>query len=996
MADPLLSDAEVMGAPPSRNLLSDAEVMGDGGRGGGVPVPGKKDVPDFIRPAVGANRAIAEMAGAPVDAATWVINHSPGTLLVNKGAEALGFKPPIPEIKDPVGGSESIKRAMGVVGANPDDVTPASTPTQHTLEAAGGGAAMMAVPGMALAAPAKMARSAQSLGVALGDILGAQTIDESISAFIGGTMGNLAVGAASGAGAHAAAEAAPEPYKPLAGVAGGLAAGVGAAGTLAAGRGAGAVTRDAVRAAIEPAEVRAARVIEARASEPGKFRQDLAEAVEEPPLVEGSQPTTFQATGDLGVGGYEREIAASPKGVPAFAARREEQNAARLEALGTVADPAADSAAVTDYVKSRLAALTDDHASNVATAARGVAESLARAGGDHFDNPAAYGDALRDPLAGMHQRAKDAASRLWRAIDPDMSTPVNSGPLEGFVTDLEAGIPKAARPPEGEEKAILDTIKGLGGEADFANMVALRSRLTDAMRDERAGGTPTVLRRLGMVLQGVDDTLAHTAGEIAEDPARRSDMIRNLQVEADAWLKTRKLNAGRSQTAEVAEAGRRVGAGDEGLGVPGQGAVPAAPRGQGEAGGQSGIPAGDQGAQAIGGHPPDVADRYAAARNATKEMKGLYESGPVGGVLASGPQYGSFKTTASNVAKNLFDSPERLQAFVDAAKGDPAALSAMQDYAAFSLRQAAVKDGMLSPSRLQKWMDDHGYALRQFPELAEKFADAKAAQTTMDTALGNQKQALIDFQTSAVKHVLGGTDPEVAVGKAMGNPEQFGSLVALVRGDPAALAGLKRAAADFMMSKAQSTAEAGTSGLPQINAATLQKFYLQNRSSLSKLFDADEMKAIESVTVDLQRANRSIAAVKVPGGSNTAQDTGGRGLSILQDVLQKYGGKAVGLAAGSTAGGPAGGAAGFLIGSAGDALMASRINNIEKAIVEMMLDPKMAQTWLAKVPAQSGEGTVAAFGRRLRTITANQVMREMDRETHQPGVPPAEQAVGVR
>lgn len=960
MAD-LLTDAEVMGQRPGAKLLSDADVMGAGrDKAATPPAPESRGL--AVNAAAGGNEAIASMAGAPVDAATWLINHAPGTILVNKGAEALGFKAPIPKIENPLGGSESLKRGLGLVGANPDDVK-AVTPGEHLARAAGSGAASMLIPG--LGAEVALTRTAKA-----GDSFIAAALD-----MIKGTgpTSNAAIGAASGVGADVAADAVPEPYKPLASMAGGLAAGVGAAGTMAAGGAAGGLVRDLTKAAIEPAELRAARQIEARASEPGKFRQDVAEAAEAPPLVEGSSPTTFQATGDLGVGALEREVAASPTGVAPFAARREQQNAARLEALGELADPAADAQVVTDYVRSRLAAITQEHDTKIASATRSVADALSQAGGQHFDNPAAYGEALQVPLSGLHQRAQAAASKLWRAIDPDMEAPVNVAPLKQGAADLMDTIARTAKPPEGEEAAILTAIGKLDDQADFGSMVALRSRLTEAIRDERKAGSPTALRRLNIMLGHVDDTLAKTAGEIAANPDMRQGLVADLKAEAQDWQANLEQRYG-------IRAGESAGAGDGGVAPGTTGRVSPAPGDQGQGGGQSGIPAGGQGVPATGGIAPDVAERYAAARGATAEMKGLYDNGPVGAALAPGARYGTFKMTASNVARNLFDRPEALQSFVDAAKGDPAALAPMRDYAAFSLRQAAVKDGMLSPAKYQKWMEEHGYALRQFPELADKFANVKAAQTTLDDAFAAQKAALTEYQTGAARRFLDGQDPTQAAGKALANPGEFAALAAHVSADPAAAAGLKRAVVDYMMGKALSTAESGTSGLPQINAATLQKFYLQNRKALASLFSDQELNNMERVASDLQRANRSIVAVKIPGGSNTAQDTGTRAMSVLQNVVQQHGGKAVG--------GTLGGTAGFIAGAALDALRAARMNRIDKAVTEMMLDPKMAALWMAKVPEKSGESVAASFIRRTRAAIADQVTNAVEEEKKAPAGTP--------
>ena len=270
--------------------------------------------------------------------------------------------------------------------------------------------------------------------------------------------------------------------------------------------------------------------------------------------------------------------------------------------------------------------------------------------------------------------------------------------------------------------------------------------------------------------------------------------------------------------------------------------------------------------------------------------------------------------------------------------------------------------------------------MRQFPELADKFANVESAQATLDNSLAAQKEALADYQTKAVSRLVGGQDPVQAVGKTLADPAQFSALVAQVRNDPAALAGMKRAVVDFMMGKATGTAEAGTSGLPQISGAALQKFYLQNHGTLSALFSNDELNSMGRVAADVQRASRSVNAVRIPGGSNTAQDTGSRAMSAIGKAINQYGGKAIGLAMGSFAG-PFGTAAGVAGGTVVDALRGARADSINKAVTEMMLDPKMAAAWLAKIPPKTSPGILNGFARQMRALSANQVAQAIAAET---------------
>ncbi len=855
----------------------------------GEPEATNKEVPLAARPLVGVNRSIAETAGLPVDLYSRYVGQPFAKAVTGR------------EQQDLPGGSETAKKALGLIGANPDDVRPANTPTEKILEAAGEGAGAMLVPG--LGAEALLARTLREM----------ETISSRLTKLIAGTgaRSNAAIGAAGGAAGEVAAGAVPDDASALgfsaqglkgaARLGGNLAGGGLAAGATSGAEATGRAVGSAARAATEPAELRAAQTILKRSDDPGALRQAAQEASERPPLVEGSTPTLFQATGDLGVGGLEREVAASQKGVPRFAAAREEQNSARLAELDRLQKSLpedADAGAVATAVQRRVQELETTYGERVA-AARTQLDDAFKAG---QLNEAEYGRALRQAPIRLRTDLEQAEDALWGAVDPDRVAPFNPANLRSGVDAIERAIPRTAKGAEGEERALYDVINGLDESTTFGDITALRSRLTDELRDRTA--TPTVRRRITMMLGEVDRAL------------------------------------------------------------------------------------GDAGTMA-----PEVLDRYAAARAATRDVKSRFGEGNVGAILKEGDREG-FRMTASNVAGNVFDRPEDLRAYLGAVGNDPAARATLEDMAAFSLRKAAVRDGMMSQSKYQQWMADHDYVLQEFPELRGRFDNIRTAQAALDDTLTAQKQALADYQTGAIKRLLNTQDPELVITNALKRPGEFEALSQEVASDPAAKAGMKRAVIDFMMKQARSTAEAGTSGESQINAATLQKFFLGNKRSLSALFEPEELASIDAVTRDLQQANRSNVAVKVPG-PGTAQDLGGNLKSVLSHMM-RHGGATGGAGVGGMFGGPIGAVAGAAAGAVADALRVARSNSIETALTEMMLDPKMAAEWLRKVPATEGRATAAVFAHRLKALTAGQVTRAMEDESRRgPPGPRVDQAGGA-
>jgi len=142
-----------------------------------------------------ANETLANTVGGPVD-------------LVNYGLKKAG----VPVSDKPFGGSESIKGAMGLIHANPDEVQPQNEAERIAggIGAGVGGALLLPLGGEALAA---------------GKVISPATAQIVRSATGAPDAMNAAIGGASGAGSTIAADVVPDPYKPIAGMVGGLVAG---------------------------------------------------------------------------------------------------------------------------------------------------------------------------------------------------------------------------------------------------------------------------------------------------------------------------------------------------------------------------------------------------------------------------------------------------------------------------------------------------------------------------------------------------------------------------------------------------------------------------------------------------------------------------------------------------------------------------------------------------------------------------------------------------
>ncbi len=94
-----------------------------------------------------------------------------------------------------------------------------------------------------------------------------------------------------------------------------------------------------------------------------------------------------------------------------------------------------------------------------------------------------------------------------------------------------------------------------------------------------------------------------------------------------------------------------------------------------------------------------------------------------------------------------------------------------------------------------------------------------------------------------------------------------------IGGDEEARNGLRQAVVDHIKRQFISNGEAGASGERAIKADGFQSFVRKNVSTLRVAgFSDDELRTMQGIADDLQQANRSITAVKNPGGSDTAQN----------------------------------------------------------------------------------------------------------------------------
>lgn len=893
--------------------------------------------------------------------------------------------PPAPSAPyQPVSGN-FIKGALGTVGLNPDALPAPTTEPQRIGRAIGEGAVTAALPGLGeeglIAKGATMAR-------------------------------NAVTGAASGAGAQGAADAAPDQYKPLAAIAGGLAAGAPvdlAAGSLGASMRAG---QRFVQPFTQPGrEAAVGAKLAAAASDPEAAAAALAQPGE---IIPGSEPTTFQQTGDLGLGGLEKAVAT--RNQEPFLARAADQNQARLEAMRGI-EPLGDPQALSDYFRQQLSDIDNDlgNAQSAAlTDARNAATPISSA-----PEAGETGGQIQSALQAQSDAARARASALYDAVDPTGTMQVVAGPLRRAEQTIYGDLGPAAQigvtPVENQ---LRQAINAYGTTIPFRELNDLRSQISQAMRDAQSPLQPNSIAygRLAQLRGAVEDAISDSIqGKVAQEQQAVAAGALNpedtIAAGINNWVQDWRARKSAQTLGIDNSAGSAAGAG---TGAPAAGGISGTES-------QAGIgPWGNAGAQGL---PPNagsgpLVDQEAANRLATananyKANKAAFGAAPVAQILKRPGATYDYNTSpdlvpakiwqpgpqgATNVRATLAASDRGLQSVLTDPNAAPEAiasaransaqvLTGLQNSAAASLRKSALRDdGSIDPAKFAAWKGRHAEALQELekasPGVTAAYADAARAGEHVDALARLRKDAIEGYEKSALGKLLHVSDP-ADISKTIGNLLGKQNSVRLMRevateakADPAAFKGLRRALVEYVEKRIMSTTEAGTSGEKAIRSAEAQKFLNANRTALAQVFTPEEMGTWNALSRDLARANRSISATKLPGRSNTAGDLaamakhGGQRPSLLHAMarmLSHVAAPGIGwLAEGPTGfmAGLAANYAGTLIGSA----RAAGITKMDELLTDAMLHPDLARALLAKAPVHPKGGAMVTLSKALQRL----------------------------
>ena len=317
---------------------------------------------------------------------------------------------------------------------------------------------------------------------------------------------------------------------------------------------------------------KAAGIIRDFASDPTAVQTSLDAHAAAPTAVPGFHPTSYQVTGDTGLGQLEQGTRANNQ--QQFIDRANQQNDALVGSVNAKAPAGADSYAVTPAIQAQADATTAAGQAQTASAVAGrdqataslptttdatidssgatlrqqvdaqqapviqqadaqvqTAQQGAQAATQAFGgtpSTAAGGSqtALQDVGSQFRQTLQDAQQAhlapvraLYEQLGADGSKALDVSPLKQAAADITTSLPISAKPMGAEEARIHDTIASYPRVQSLQELQALESSIKTEQANQRGpGGDPQAARRLGQLMDGVTDTKA-AAIEGAADPA---------------------------------------------------------------------------------------------------------------------------------------------------------------------------------------------------------------------------------------------------------------------------------------------------------------------------------------------------------------------------------------------------------------------------------------------------------------------------------------------
>lgn len=811
---------------------------------------------------------------------------------------------------------------------------------------------------------------------------------------LAGTAKNVAGGALSGAAGDTAAQLSGDP---LVGMAAGVAAPV--AGAKVAAPAAKYAATIAAPHSKTARENLAADRLAKEATDPEKAYADLKFQPRE--IVEGADPTTGMAAGDIGLMKAQKRAANKDEDLAGDLVQREaRENTARRNDLQGMA-PDADPMAASKLFQERLAQLDDEMG-------RWVNQAQTQSDRMHGQMPTAVppevsATQLRDVMAENMKVARGRRKALYDAVDPDGTLAVLTIDARNAGMGLKGSIDPAVTIASPHAAPVIDMVANLGDVTPFKKLMDLDATISAKMAEAKRSGDYTGHAQLVEMKQAV---MADINNAVENQAKFQQERLARGEIAPEETLGAKLSEALERQFSGAYSVGENSRAATGTLSSSGS-AFPSAGRGtRGPAEGGRGDAGGDRGVQ--GSEPnfdAEAAQRLAAAKQAHAEFAQTYRQGPVGKALRDEGYEGQYRMPAAQLARQAFPSGDAgytaASTFLNATNGSPQALNSVLHMAVYRLQQK-MKDGPLTPQVLDAWKREYAPALRAIDEKAPGFSAGfdTVAKATDELANVNRARtdALAVAQKGAAAKLAGLTDAQ-EVNRFVGNmltakdgPTQIKQLMTEASGGaananaPRAIDGLRKAGVDWMLNEFSNASVQGAEAT--LSSAKLRGFLADNAASVQALYGKDGLARMQRIAADMERSEAAFNAIRAKGGPDTAQQLS----PLLHDMqhLVGRGAMTAGTLGYAAAVWHAFQAGGWLAGGATltavpmyhlmQRLHANGIASVEQLYHAGLRDPAIGEALLARAMDAKGALNKAAADRLVKAVGRSNAMLDTYRD----------------
>lgn len=490
---------------------------------------------------------------------------------------------------------------------------------------------------------------------------------------------------------------------------------------------------------------------------------------------------------------------------------------------------------------------------------------------------AASGKKAFDIAEANNERARAAVTKLYKGIDPDNKIHVDLAPMNLKASQIliEGTNPQKFLPSPEAEK-VLAMARDMPPSMTFNDLVDFdktvgqaRWRATRADDPHGAG----MLRQLQDHIDTIRDGSLDRRAAWEKGAVERGELKPDQTVAANLERQRADAAAGRRDATASAVEGQPGAAGRASPAV-GTVAEPAPAH-----------PAGDQNVPGNTLDPDELADasaRQDLAKQGHGDRKTMFEEGPVGGFLNAD------KPLMGNVPGSAFAAGpaggEKARAWLNAGVDNPGMLDAVKEMAITELHGLS-SDGVVTPQALAKWKNRYGSALSEIdqrdPGFSRRFdAHAGEQQKLLDTAAQSDAAKKTFGKTEAAK-LLGMEHPQEVdahVAGLMGSkvgPQRLRELMTQFEDHPEAQEGVRNAAAQWLVDKAQSRELLrGPDGSP-VHASAPGNYLaalVNAQPHMEAVFGVDGYKAAQQVAEEMARTKQMIDARITRGGSDSVKN----------------------------------------------------------------------------------------------------------------------------